>query len=82
MIEIKISEVLYPEDPNMCAKQRSQLEMFLEGFKELCNKTGMHNITTYEMYNKVKLPTELKFNDGTSIGILRLFEEIGFNIKY
>ena len=80
MIEIKISEVLYPEDPNMCTKQRSQMEIFLDGFNELCNKTGMHNITTYKIF-KTKIPTELKFNDGSSIGITRLFEEIGFNIK-
>ena len=85
MIEIKISEVLYPEDPCMCAKYRAQVEMFIDGFKELCEKTGMHNITTYKLFNnsnnKVKIPTELKFDDGSSVGILRIFEEIGFNAK-
>ena len=81
MIEIKVSEFLYPEDPNMNAIQRSQMEMFLDGFKNLCEKTKMNNIHIWTFFNGVEIPTELNFNDGSSIGISRLFSELGFELN-
>ena len=44
MIKIEIAETKNPGNPYACQIRRSQVEMFLEGFKELCNKTGMHKI--------------------------------------
>jgi hypothetical protein len=42
----------------------------------------MHNITAYKLIHNggAKIPTVLKFDDGTSIGISRLFNECGFKI--
>ena len=77
MIEIRISETLTPEDPRAAAIRRSDLDKFLDGFKKLCNSTNMHNIEIGGI-NTLKIPTKLKFDDGSSIGIMRLFEEIGF----
>lgn len=78
MIEIKIAETYYSEDPNQAAILRSDCEKFIEGFRKLCNETNMHNISLGTIFN-CTFPTELKFDDGTSIGVSKLFTEIGFN---
>ena len=77
MIEIRISETLTPEDPRAAAIRRSDLDKFLDGFKKLCNSTNMHNISLGTLCG-CTFPAGLKFDDGSSIGIMRLFEEIGF----
>lgn len=79
MIKIEISETRYPGNPFACQIPCSQLDIFLEGFKELCNKTGMHKVNLTKVNNGVWVPTQLRFDDGTYVGISRLFEEIGFN---
>lgn len=82
MIEIKIPELYYSEDANQPAIKRPQLNMFIDGFNELCKKTGMTQVG-YTIFGSV-IPTYLKFEDGGSIGVRRLFEEIGFlkDIKF
>ena len=82
MIEIKLQTNIIPNDPCMACMPRSNAEVFIEGFNKLCEACGMNNITTYKLiYNGgVKIPTVLKFDDGTSIGISRLFNECGFKI--
>ena len=77
MIEIKIAEAYYSEDPNQAAILRSDCEKFVEGFKKLCNSTNMHNISLGTLCG-CTFPAGLKFDDGSHIGISRLFEEIGF----
>ena len=77
MIEIRISESIIPEDPNQPCIRLSECEKFLDGFRQLCQKTNMHNIDIYRL-NTIQIPTTLRFDDGTSVGIRRLFEEIGF----
>ena len=79
MITIEIAETIYPGNPFACQIPKSQVELFLEGFKELCNKTGMHKVDTYAFGASCQIPTSLNFDDGTHIGMRRLFEEIGFN---
>jgi len=82
MIEIKSQTNIIPNNPCMACMPRSNAEVFIEGFNKLCEACGMNNITTYKLiYNGgVKIPTVLKFDDGTSIGISRLFNECGFKI--
>lgn len=81
MIKIEIYESKYPGNPQACQIPKSQVELFLDGFKELCNKTGMHKVDTYAFGTSGQIPTSLNFDDGTHIGMRRLFEEIGFNYK-
>lgn len=77
MIEIKIPEVYYSEDANQPPIKRPQLDIFIDGLKELCKKTGMTQLGYSVIFNS-KVPTYLKFEDGCTIGIRTLFEEIGF----
>ena len=77
MIEINIAEAYYPEDPKQAAILRTDCEKFIEGFKKLCNLTNMHNVDVYNLFS-ANIPTKLRFNDGSSIGMGKLFEEIGF----
>ena len=79
MIEIKIPEVYYTEDPNQASIKRSSHEIFIEGFKKLCEATGMNKISTDSIL-KLTIVSQLKFNDGSLIGTKRLFQEVGFNI--
>ena len=79
MITIEIAETRYPGNPLACQIPRSQVDMFLEGFKELCNKTGMHKIDIGGIKATGPIPTCLNFDDGTSVGIMRMFKEIGFD---
>ena len=44
MIEIRIPEVHYSEDQNQDPIKRSKMEIFTEGFKKLCDATGMYKI--------------------------------------
>jgi len=80
MIEIKIPEVYYSEDPNQAAIQRSNLEIFVEGFKKLCWVTGMDKINIDKIFDAT-IVSQLKFNDGSVIGTKRLFQAIGFEFK-
>lgn len=80
MIEIRIPEVYYPEDPKKSSILRSKTEIFIEGFKKLCEATGMNSVITDKLLN-VTIVTQLKFDDGALIGLKRLFQEIGFNVK-
>ena len=79
MIKIEIAETIYPGNPFACQIPRSQVNMFLEGFKELCDKTGMHKVDIGGIQATGPIPTRLNFDDGTSVGIMRMFKEIGFN---
>ncbi len=78
MIEIKIPEVIYTDNPNDCGKLITDLDKFIIGFKELCKKTNMNEVSTYKFGKITNLPVSLNFNDGTYIGIWKLFDEIGF----
>lgn len=82
MIEIKLQTNIIPNDPCMACMPRSNAEIFIDGFNQLCEACGMNNITIHKlMHNdEIKIPTLLKFDDGTSIGISRLFDECGFKI--
>lgn len=82
MIEIKLQTNIIPIDPYLSCPPRPNVEVFIEGFNKLCEACGMHNITTYKLIHNGggKIPTELKFDDGTSIGISKLFDECGFKI--
>ena len=81
MIEIKLQTNIIPNDPYLSCPPRPNVEVFIEGFNKLCEACGMNNITTYKLHNGgAKIPTELKFDDGTSIGISKLFDECGFKI--
>ena len=81
MIEIKLQTNIIPSDPYLSCPPRPNVEVFIEGFNKLCEACGMNNITTYKLiHNGGKIPTMLKFDDGTSIGISKLFDECGFKI--
>ena len=80
MIEIRISEVHYSEDKNQDPIKRSKMEIFIEGFKKLCEATEMNSVITDKLLN-VTIVTQLKFDDGALIGLKGLFQEIGFNVK-
>ena len=62
-------------------RKTSDMEKFLYGFKELCKQCNMHTIAYSTFYNKLPFIKTLEFGDGSSIGIVRLFNECGFNIK-
>lgn len=76
MVTINIAESKYADNPYDCAKKISDVEMFLDGFKQLCEKAKMKSVT----HTRIGLVTNLNFEDGTSVGIKRLFNEIGFDI--
>lgn len=81
MIEIKLQTNIIPSDPYLSCPPRPNVEVFIEGFNKLCEACGMNNITTYKLHNRgAKIPTMLKFDDGTSIGISKLFDKCGFKI--
>ena len=79
MIEIKIHECKFTDNPLAAQKRLSQVEMFLEGFKELCNKTGMHKVDMGGIKATGPFPIRLNFDDGTYIGTIKMFQEIGFD---
>lgn len=82
MIEIKLQTNVIPNDPCMACKPRPNVETFIDGFNQLCKACNMNKIITYKLIHDggVKIPAELKFDDGTSVGISKLFDECGFNI--
>jgi len=80
MIEIRIPEVYYPEDQNQVATPRSNLDIFIDGFKKLCEVSGMTKINLDKILDTTVV-TQLKFNDGSLIGTKKLFQTIGFNIQ-
>jgi len=81
-MEIKLRTNIIPNDPCMACPPRPKVDVFIEGFNQLCQACGTNNITTYKLiYNGgAKIPTVLNFDDGTSIGISKLFDECGFKI--
>ena len=76
MIDIKISENYTEEDGSVI--ERSDIDKFINGFKQLCNKTNMHNVDVGG-FKSCPVITTLKFDDGSHIGIVKLFEMIGFD---
>ncbi len=87
MVTINIAETKYTDNPNDtsclnryfnndCAKKISDARMFIDGFRQLCEKTKMKSVT----HTRIGLVTNLNFEDGSCIGIKRLFNEIGFDI--
>ena len=73
MLTINIAETSYTDNPNDIGKKIVDVDKFIDGFKQLCKKTNLSEID----YIKLGFVTCLKFKDGTSIGIKRLFREIG-----
>ena len=80
MIEIKIDEYTCPNDPLAAANKITDVDKFIDGFRKLCDACNMHNITISRFKN-CPIPTQLKFDDGTYIGLQRLFKEIGFKYE-
>lgn len=87
MDTINVDENKYTDNPyntscfnryfnNDCVKKISDVEMFIDGFRQLCEKTKMKSVT----HTRIGIVTNLNFEDGTSVGIKRLFNEIGFDI--
>lgn len=81
MITIKIDDYKHPSNPWQCSTERPKVDVFIEGFKELCNKTGMHKIDISGIKATGPIPTKLNFDDGTYVGVLRMFQEIGFELN-
>lgn len=79
MIDIKIPEVYYSEDPKQPPIKRSEHEVFVEGFKKLCAATQMNKLNYNTLFD-LPIISQLIFEDGSMIGIRKLFEEVGFNL--
>lgn len=65
-------------------RKTSDMEKFLYGFKKLCEQCNMHTVkySTYSLCgNRIPILTSFDFDDGSNIGIVRLLEECGFDIK-
>lgn len=77
MITIEIDDYKHPSDPWACSTERPMVDVFVEGFKQLCDKTGMNKVDIGTIKN-VTFPSKLNFEDGTCIGSYRLFSEVGF----
>lgn len=80
MIEIKINTHENPNDTLAPCRRRSQSEIFIEGFKKLCEATNIKDLTKLSM-STYDIPLRLNFNDGTAIGMAVLFNEAGFHLK-
>lgn len=78
MITIKIAETYTVEGGS--TEEISDCKKFMDGFKQLCDKCNMHQINV-GCIGSAKFPTVLNFDDGTSVGITKLFERIGFKIN-
>ena len=76
MIEIKIPETFTAEDGH-CQIHLSEVDKFIFGLKELCNKCNMNNITTRGFANII---VKLNFDDGSSIDPNKLFKACGFDV--
>lgn len=57
------------------------MEIFIKGFKKLCDATGMYKIKINTNSIIDLKNSQLKFDDGDLIGLKRLFQEIGFNVE-
>lgn len=79
MITINIGDTISTDNPNDVLRKRSSVDIFVEGFAKLCSATGMtqimHKQPPFMSFNMI---TQLLFENGESIGINRLFKEIGF----
>jgi hypothetical protein len=65
-------------------RRTSDMEKFLYGFKKLCEQCNMHTVkySTYSLYeHRIPILTSFDFDDGSNIGVIRLLEECGFDIK-
>lgn len=65
-------------------RKTSDMEKFLYGFKKLCEQCNMHTVkySTYSLCgHRIPILTSFDFDDGSNIGVVRLLEECGFNIK-
>lgn len=65
-------------------RRTSDMEKFLYGFKKLCEQCNMHTVkySTYSLCeHRIPILTSFDFDDGSNIGIVRLLEECGFDIK-
>ena len=65
-------------------RRTSDMEKFLYGFKQLCQKCNMHTVkySTYSLCgHRIPILTSFDFDDGSNIGVVRLLEECGFDIK-
>lgn len=80
MITTETPEVTYTDNPHDGGTMPPDLDKFLIGFKKLCNITNMNNVTVNNIKNCLII-TRLNFDEGSSVGIMRLFEEIGFKTK-
>ncbi len=80
MITLEIPEVTYTDSPNDPPKRMTDLDKFLIGFRKLCEVTSMSHADVGG-FKACPIVTVLRFGDGTSIGIRRLFEEVGFTFK-
>ena len=59
-------------------RRRSNLEKFVAGMRELAKQTGMNHIE-YGGFKAAPIVATLLFDNGESIGINRLFWEVGFS---
>ena len=65
-------------------RRTSDMEKFLYGFKKLCEQCNMHTVkySTYSLCgHRIPILTSFDFDDGSNIGVVRLLEECGFDIK-
>ena len=65
-------------------RRTSDVEKFLYGFKKLCEQCNMHTVkySTYSLCGHIiPILTSFDFDDGSNIGVVRLLEECGFDIK-
>lgn len=65
-------------------RRTSDMEKFLYGFKKLCEQCNMHTVkySTYSLCGyRIPILSSFDFDDGSNIGVIRLLEECGFDIK-
>ena len=75
MATINIAETKYTDNPNDMGQKISNLEKFLDGFKQLCKVTHMNCVTTYKLGGIISF----NFEDGSVIGSKIFLEKTGFN---
>lgn len=80
MLEIKIKTHEIPEDTLLPCKPISKHDVFIDGLKQLCLATGMTEILKSKL-GTVEIPVALKFEEGSSIGLTALFNELGFHLE-
>lgn len=80
MLEIKIKTHENPGDPLLPCYPISKHDIFIDGLKQLCSATGMTEILKYKL-GDIEVPVALKFEEGSSIGLTALFNELGFHLE-